>query len=96
MEISANMNPGFILYSNILFLLSEQVPGMCVYFSINLSRIMTEDGIFAKSQAKCTFFHAITPLKEHLHGSKLSFAIEINCYLMFEQVSCIRVCFSIS
>ena len=39
MEISANMDPGFILYKNILFLLSEQVPGMCVYFSINLSRI---------------------------------------------------------
>ena len=60
------------------------------------SYIMIEDGIFAKIQAKCTFFHAVTPVKEHLHGSKLSFAIEIYCYLMFEQVPGIHVCFSIS
>ena len=57
---------------------------------------MTEDGIFAKIQAKCTFFHAVTPVKEHLHGSRLSFAIEIYCYLKFEQVPGIRVCFAIS
>ena len=58
--------------------------------------MMIEDGIFAKIQAKCTFFHAVTPVKEHLHGSRLSFAIEIYCYLMFEQVPGIHVCFSIS
>ena len=69
---------------------------MCLLLHKSKSHIMSEDGIFAKIQAKCTFFHAVTPVKEHLHGSRLSFAIEIYCYLMFEQVPGIRVCFSIS
>ena len=69
---------------------------MCLLLHKSNSHIMTENGIFAKIQAKCTFFHAVTPVKEHLHVSRLSFAIEIYCYLMFEQVPGIRVCFSIS
>ena len=69
---------------------------MCLLLHKSKSHIMTEDGIFAKIQAKCTFFHAVTPVKEHLHGSRLSFAIEIYCYLKFEQVPGIRVCFAIS
>ena len=56
---------------------------MCLLLHKSKSHIMTEDGIFAKIQAKCTFFHAVTPVKEHLHGSRLSFAIEIYCYFMF-------------
>ena len=62
---------------------------MCLLRHKSNSHIMTEDGIFAKIQAKCTFFHAVTPVKEHLHGSRMSFAIEIYCYLMFEQVPCL-------
>ena len=69
---------------------------MCLLLHKSNSHIMTEAGICAKIQAKCTFFHAVTPVKEHLHGSRLSFAIEIYCYLMFEQVPGIRVCFSLS
>ena len=69
---------------------------MCLLLHKSKSYIMIEDGIFAKIQAKCTFFHAVTAEKEHLHGSRLSFAIEIYCYLMFEQVPGIHVCFSIS
>ena len=69
---------------------------MCLLLHKSKSYIMIEDGIFAKIQAKCTFFHAVTPVKEHLYGSRLSFAIEIYCYLMFEQVPGIHVCFSIS
>ena len=68
---------------------------MCLLLHKSKSHIMAEDDIFAKIQAKFTFFHAVTPVKEYLHGSRLSFAIEIY-YLMFEQVPGIRVCFSIS
>ena len=65
MEMSANMDQGFILYSNILSFCLASSRHVCLLLHKSKSHIMTKDGIFAKIQAKCTLFYTVTPIKEH-------------------------------